>query len=46
MGLFDEMERCPESDFERDVVCEDESFLLSTENMEALGILHVEVTHC
>lgn len=42
--LFEEMEKSPESDFARDVVCEsDTSFQLSTDNMKALKVLKVEL---
>ncbi|KAK3094373.1 hypothetical protein FSP39_000913 [Pinctada imbricata] len=44
MELLNETGREPESDFERDVVCEDnESFQLSTENMKALKVLKTEL---
>lgn len=42
--LFQEMEKSPESEFARDVICEnDTSFQLSTENMKALKVLLVEL---
>lgn len=42
--LFSEMEKSPETEFARDVVCEsDSTFQLSTENMKALKVLKVEV---
>ncbi|XP_076104948.1 protein regulator of cytokinesis 1-like isoform X1 [Mytilus galloprovincialis] len=42
--LFSEMEKSPETEFARDVVCEsDSTFQLSTENMKALKVLKVEL---
>ena len=43
--LLDDLDQNPNSSFERDIVCEEEdSFLLSTENMKALQILKDEVS--
>ena len=45
MKLIDELEHCPDTSFERDIVCEEEdSFLLSTENMQAMKKFHEEVS--
>ena len=42
--LLEFLEQGPNTSFERDIVCEEEeSFLLSRENMEALKVLHQEV---
>lgn len=42
--LFHEIDRNPQSDFECDVICEeDNTFLLSTENMKSLKVLLTEV---
>ena len=42
---MEDLERCPNTSFERDVLCETEdSFLLSNENMKALRFLHEQVT--
>lgn len=37
LKMLDELEQCPNTSFERDIICEEEdSFLLSNENMKAL----------
>lgn len=42
--LFHEIDRNPQSDFECDVICEeDNTFLLSTENMKSLKVLLTEL---
>ena len=42
--LFDDLDQNPNTSFERDIVCEEEdSFLLSTENMKALQIVKDEL---
>ena len=42
--LLEDLERCPNTSFERDIVCEEEdSFLLSTDNMKALRSLYEQV---
>ncbi|XP_071793231.1 protein regulator of cytokinesis 1-like isoform X3 [Asterias amurensis] len=42
--LLEFLEQGPNTSFERDIVCEEEeSFLLSRENMEALKVLHQEL---
>ena len=44
MSLLNDLEQGPNTSFERDIVCEEEdSFLLSKENMEALKVLQSEV---
>ena len=44
ISLLEDLDQCPNTSFERDVVCEsDDSFLLSSENMKALRLLHEEV---
>ncbi|OWF50790.1 Protein regulator of cytokinesis 1 [Mizuhopecten yessoensis] len=42
--LFQEMDRTPESDFERDVICEeDNTFQLSEDNLKSLRLLKTEL---
>ncbi|XP_069139806.1 protein regulator of cytokinesis 1-like isoform X3 [Argopecten irradians] len=42
--LFQEMDRTPESDFERDVICEeDDTFQLSEDNLKSLRLLKTEL---
>lgn len=44
MKLMEELEECPNTSFERDFICEEEdSFLLSSENMKAMQKFHEEV---
>lgn len=44
MAICNEMDRDPETSFERELICEDdEAFQLSTENMESLKNLHKEL---
>ncbi|XP_077991919.1 protein regulator of cytokinesis 1-like isoform X2 [Glandiceps talaboti] len=44
VGILEDLEQCPNTSFERDIVCEEEdSFLLSNENMEALRALYSEL---
>ncbi|XP_022080595.1 protein regulator of cytokinesis 1-like isoform X2 [Acanthaster planci] len=44
ISLLADLEQGPNTSFERDIVCEEEdSFLLSKENMEALRVLHQEL---
>ncbi|XP_070541094.1 protein regulator of cytokinesis 1-like [Ptychodera flava] len=42
--ILEDLEQCPNTSFERDIVCEEEdSFLLSSENMAALKTLYTEL---
>ncbi|XP_038046048.1 protein regulator of cytokinesis 1-like isoform X2 [Patiria miniata] len=44
ISLLEDLEQGPNTSFERDIVCEEEDcFLLSKENMEALRVLHEEL---
>lgn len=44
ISLLENLEQCPNTSFERDIVCEEEdTFLLSHENMLALDQLHQEL---
>ena len=44
--MLDDLEMIPNTSFERDIVCEEEdSFMLSTENMKSLKHYHDEVCH-
>lgn len=43
---MDDLDQLPETSFEKDVVCEDEeSFCLSTENIDSLKVLLHQVQH-
>ena len=42
--MLDELEGCPDTSFEREVICDgDDTFLLSTDNMKALKKFHESV---
>ena len=44
IGFLNDLERSPDTSFERNVVCEEEeSFMLTTENLNALRDLHDQV---
>ena len=44
--LLEALEQGPNTTFERDIVCEEEeAFLLSRDNMEALRVLHSELEY-
>ncbi|XP_046334337.2 protein regulator of cytokinesis 1-like isoform X1 [Haliotis rufescens] len=44
IDLFNEMDRSPDTSFERDIMCEDDdAFQLSTQNMRTLKSLHEEL---
>uniref|UniRef100_A0ABM0LVK7 Protein regulator of cytokinesis 1-like n=1 Tax=Saccoglossus kowalevskii TaxID=10224 RepID=A0ABM0LVK7_SACKO len=44
LDILEDLEQSPNTSFERDIVCEEEdSFLLSAENMDALKSLHTEL---
>ena len=44
IGFLSDLERNPDSSFERNIVCEEEhSFMLTTENLSALRDLHDQV---
>ena len=44
IGFLNDLERSPDTSFERNVVCEEEeSFMLTTDNLNALRDLHDQV---